>query len=163
ERSVRESRILRVIRTYEEQGFHRTGTSVDRASANWLGDQVRRAGLSPSIEPFPLQRVDPQTAVLITGSRRVEGLPLFDGAFTDAGGVRGRLGSLEGDSEIGLAESIPNAAGVGPLGDARRKNRHQAIVCITRGGRPGLCPSNAESFLQPFGPPVLQVASEHGG
>jgi len=33
---------------------------------------------------------------------------------------------------------------------------------VTRGARPGFCPSNADSFLQPFGPPVLQVASEEG-
>ena len=46
------------------------------------------------------------------------------------------------------------------LGDARRGNRHQAIVVITRCARPGLCPSNADSFLCPFGPPVLQVASQ---
>src|SRR5439155_6152620 len=25
---------------------------------------------------------------------------------------------------------------------------------------PGLCPSNADSFLEPFGPPVVQVSSE---
>src|SRR5215831_87812 len=42
----------------------------------------------------------------------------------------------------------------------RRQNRHQAIVVITRGARPGFCPSNARSFLRPFGPPVLQVTSE---
>ncbi len=31
---------------------------------------------------------------------------------------------------------------------------------VTQGQRPGLCPSNAESFLKPFGPPVLQISSE---
>jgi hypothetical protein len=46
------------------------------------------------------------------------------------------------------------------LGEARRQNRHQAIVVVTRGARPGFCPSNADSFLRPFGPPVLQVTSE---
>jgi hypothetical protein len=46
------------------------------------------------------------------------------------------------------------------VGDARRRNRHQAIVVATRGARPGFCPSNADSFLRPFGPPVLQVSSE---
>jgi len=61
---------------------------------------------------------------------------------------------------IGLTEAVPNTAAAGPLGDARRSNRHTAIVCITRGGRPGLCPSNADLFLRPFGPPVLQVSSE---
>ena len=46
------------------------------------------------------------------------------------------------------------------MGDARRQKRHQAIVVVTSGLRPGFCPSNADSFLDPFGPPVLQVASE---
>src|SRR5581483_7024130 len=41
-----------------------------------------------------------------------------------------------------------------------RQGRHRAIVVATRGLRPGFCPSNADSFLHPFGPPVLQVASE---
>jgi hypothetical protein len=45
------------------------------------------------------------------------------------------------------------------LGEARRANRHKAIVAVTQGTRQGLCPSNAEFFLQPFGPPVLQVSS----
>jgi hypothetical protein len=65
-------------------------------------------------------------------------------------------------TEIALVDSAPNAAAAGPLGDARRASRHRAIVCVTRGGRPGLCPSNADAFLNPFGPPVLQVSSEEG-
>jgi hypothetical protein len=97
---------------------------------------------------------------LIAADRRIEGVPLFDGGFTDPGGIRGRLGALQSDAEIGLAETAPNAAASGPLGDARRTNRHKAIVCITRGERSGLCPSNADLFLRPFGPPVLQVSSE---
>jgi hypothetical protein len=48
----------------------------------------------------------------------------------------------------------------GGILEARRQAKHQAIVAVTRGGRPGLCPSNAQSFLQAFGPPVLQVSSE---
>jgi hypothetical protein len=159
--SLRESRIRRIIHAFEEQGFHRTGTSVDRASANWLREEAHRAGLTASLESFSLHRVDPLAAALIVGDRRIEGIPLFDAAFTNELGVRGRLGLLDGGAEIGLAEAIPNAAGAGALGDARRKNRHKAIVCVTRGGEPGLCPSNADSFLRPFGPPVLQVGSEH--
>ena len=161
--SDRENRVRRIIRAFEEQGFHRTGTAVDRASANWLREEARQAGLNASLEPFSLQRVDIVSAALIAGGRRIEGIPLFDGAFTDTHGVRGRLGSLGTDAAIGLAETTPNAAGAGALGDARRAKRHQAIVCVTRGGEPGLCPSNADSFLQPFGPPVLQVGSELAG
>jgi hypothetical protein len=32
---------------------------------------------------------------------------------------------------------------------------------VTAGAKPGLCPSNADRFLEPFGPPVLQISSEH--
>jgi hypothetical protein len=153
-------RVARIVRAYEEQGIHRTGTAVDRASADWLASEVRQCGLTPEHESFTISRVDPTAAVLSAGGRRIEGIPLFDGGFTDSDGISGRFGTLASDAPIGLTETTPNAAGTGPLGEARRQNRHRAIVAITRGGRPGLCPSNAERFLDPFGPPVLQVSSE---
>src|SRR5579864_1764634 len=155
-----QGRIAQIIRAYEQQGFHRTATEVDRISGDWLATAVRQSGLTPAHETFTLSRVDPITASLLADGRRIEGVMLFDGAFTDAAGVRGRLGPLASDAPIGLTEIAPNTAGVGPLAEARRQNRHRAIVVVTRGGRPGLCPSNAESFLHSFGPPVLQVSSE---
>lgn len=154
-----ERRIARVIHEFEQQGFHRTGTAVDRRSGDWLCEEVKRIGLVPARESFSLSRVDPIHGRLMVDGRSIEGLPLFDGTFTDAHGIRGRLGSINSDADIGLVEAAPNAAAAGPLGDARRQHRHQAIVCVTRGGRPGLCPSNADHFLNPFGPPVLQVSS----
>lgn len=153
-------RIAAVIREYEEQGFHRTATGVDQRSGQWLAEQVQRAGLRPAIEPFAISRVDPVTTVLIGGGRRIDGLPMFDGAFTNAGGISGRLGPLHSDAEIGLTGTAVNAASRGPLGDARRANTHKGIIAITKGARPGLCPSNADDFLKPFGPPVLQVSSD---
>ncbi|MBY0496729.1 MAG: hypothetical protein K2Y23_21180 [Cyanobacteria bacterium] len=158
--SAREARIRRIIQAYSDQGYHRTGTRVDRASANWLRDQVRDFGVKASLEGFSHDRVDPVTSIVVVGGRRIEGLPLFDAAFTDRKGVTGKLGPLDSDAAIGLTDSLPNAAAAAALGGARKENRHQAIVCITRGARPGLCPSNADSFLQPFGPPVLQVSDE---
>ena len=156
-----QQRIGSVIRAYEEQGFHRTGTPVDRISGDWLANEVRQIGLEPIREEFPLHRVDPVDASLVVNDCKIEGLPFFDGAFTSPAGIAGPLGKLNSDASIGLGEIPPNAAAAGPLGDARRQNGHQAIVVITRGARPGFCPSNAESFLHSFGPAVLQVASEH--
>jgi hypothetical protein len=159
----RAERVARIVAAFERQGIHRTGTDVDRVSAEWLAAEVRGAGLTPALEAFPLSRVDPIAAVLTVRGRRIQGVPLFDAAFTGAEGVRGRLGPSHGDAEFALVESAPNAAAAGALGDARRAARHKAIVCVTRGGRPGLCPSNADAFLKPFGPPTLQVSSEEGG
>jgi hypothetical protein len=154
-----QQRIGAVIRGYEEQGFHRTGTDIDRMSADWLAGEVRQIGLEPALEEFPLNRVDPVGASLVVNGRRIEGLPLFDSGFTSAAGIEGPLGALNSDAPIGLCESPPNGQETGALGDARRHNRHRAIVVVTRGARPGFCPSNADSFLRPFGPVVLQVAS----
>jgi len=158
-----QQRIAQIIHAYEEQGNHRTATKVDRVSGDWLAAKVRQSGLSPAREIFTISRVDPVTASLSANGRLIEGVPLFDGSFTDAGGVSGRLGPIATDAPIGLAEIVPNTAGTGLLAEARRQGRHRAIVVITRGGRPGLCPSNAASFLDPFGPPVLQVSSEEDG
>ena len=155
-----QQRIGTVIRAYAEQGFHRTGTAVDRRSGEWLANEVRQIGLEPMLEAFSLNRVDPVGASLVVNDRTIEGLPLFDGGFTDPAGVAGPLGQLNSDAEIGLTEIPPNAAEAGALGEARRQSRHQAIVVVTRGARPGFCPSNADSFARPFGPPVLQVANE---
>ena len=150
-------RIANVIREYEAQGFHRTGTRVDNASGDWLAEEVGRAGVRATLEPFALNRVDPVTCTLTIGDRRVEGLPLFDGAFTSAAGIDGKLGT-----DIAVTETAVNAAARGALGDLRRSGRYRAIVAVTKGRTPGLCPSNADAFLNPFGPPVLQVSSEEG-
>lgn len=159
----RRTPIADIIRSFEAQGDHRTGTEPDLASGNWLMEQVRMLGLAPAREDFSLNRVNPINASLTIGGRRIEGIPLFDGTFTDDRGIGGRLGALSGDARIGITEITPNAAGSGALGEARRQNRHAAIVAVTRGGKPGLCPSNADSFLHPFGPPVLQISSEQAG
>jgi hypothetical protein len=156
------ARAADVVRQFEAQGYHRTGTTVDNASAEWLAGQVRGAGLTPALESFPLSRVDPATSALVVGERRIDGLPLFDGAFTTQAGVTGTLGAPAGSADIALTQTAVNAARAGALGTARRAERFKAIVAVTRGRRPGLCPSNADDFLRPFGPPVLQVSSEEG-
>jgi hypothetical protein len=115
-----EDRISKVIQDYGEQGFHRTGTSVDRRSGDWLCEKVSRIGLAPTREMFSLNRIDLIQTHLIAGNRRIEGLPLFDGGFTEGNGVRGRIGPIDSAVEIGLTEAAPNtaAAGGGGLGCA---------------------------------------------
>jgi hypothetical protein len=160
-RSDVQRRIADFIHRYEEQGFHRTGTEVDQISGEDLANHVRDIGLAPVREEFSIGRVDPIDASLVVNGRKIEGLPLFDGGFTTAAGIRGRIGELNSNAPIGLTQiAQPFLAGAGLLGDARRQNKHQAIIVVTEGHRPGFCLSNADSFLSPFGPPVLQVTSE---
>jgi len=148
-----------VIRGYSAEGLHRTATAVDRASADRLLALARSAGAKPSLEPFELSRVDPVMCLVEIEGRRIEGLPMFDGAFTGSTGIVGPLGPIEREADIAFVQTPPN--GEVALHRMRVASRHRAIVAVTMGGKPGLCPVNAASFTKPFGPPVLQVGSEH--
>jgi hypothetical protein len=156
---VVERRAADTIRAYSAEGHHRTATTVDRASAGALLLRARATGATASLEPFDLSRVDPGPAFLQIREQRLEGLPMFDAAFTDARGATGRIGPMDGDQPIGLVRIAPNAEA--SLRQQRQQSRHLAIVAVTVGGKPGLCPLNAGWFTEPFGPPVLQVSSEH--
>jgi hypothetical protein len=160
-----EQRVAAVIQTYDAQGNHRTGTEVDNASAQWLAGETRNLGVRATPEPFTLSRVDPQLSYLRIGDRRIDGVPLFDAGLTAVEGVRGRLGPLGSDAEIGLAETTPFRL-MDPIGNEERnqvaearQSRHKAVVLLTRGSRAGLFLMNAPAFTRPFGPPMLQVSS----
>jgi hypothetical protein len=159
-----EERLGAVVEAYDAQGNHRTATPVDNASAEWLALETRRAGVEPLLESFSLSRVDPVSCHLRVGEWRIDGVPLFDGDFTDPNGIQGRLGPLGSDAEIGVLETEPfnliepRREQGGPVTAARR-SVHKGIVLLTRGSRPGLFLINAASFMSPFGPPALQVSS----
>ena len=159
-----EQRVAGVIQAYDAQGNHRTGTNVDRASAEWLAKEARQLGAAPALEPFTVSRIDPQSCYLRMEGRRIDCVPVFDAGFTSAEGVRGKFGPLGSDAEIALVESEPaqlNEPGVELRNQVReaRSSRHKGVVVLTRGVRPGLFLLNASAFTKPSGPPMLQISS----
>jgi hypothetical protein len=154
-----EQRASAVIGGYSAEGLHRTATPVDRASADRLLALARDAGARPTLESFQLSRVDPVECFVEIGGRRIDGLPLFDGGFTGADGVAGTLGPIERDGSIAFVQTPPN--GEQALHRLRVASRHRAIVAVTVGARPGLCPVNAGWFSEPLAAPVVQIAGEH--
>jgi hypothetical protein len=159
----RKRRISDLIQTYDGQGIHRTATIVDNASADWLRQLANVAGGDAHLNAFSLRQVDIRAAYIEVDGRRIEGVPLFDGGFTGDTGIVGTLGSADSTADIALV-SI-DSAGIGTEGhglDAvRRSGSHRAIVAVTTTETPGLTLSNAVSFANPYGVPVLQLASEH--
>jgi hypothetical protein len=161
---VLEERLAALIAAYDKQGDHRTGTDVDHASARWLVERARQMGVEAVLEPFPLDRIDPQSCYLRVAARCIGGVPLYDAAFTGVEGVHGRLGPLGSDAEIALVETEPFAL-MEPQKEQRdavskaRLSRHKAVILVTRGSRPGLFLLNAPSFTKPLGPPMLQVSN----
>lgn len=159
--SERRERIADVFRMYHLQGSHRTASEVDSDSGLWLGEEAARLGATVTSRSFTLSRVDLQTCVVESGDDRREGVPFFDGGFTGADGIRGRIGVAGSGAPIVLAtldQAAISSEGQS-IADLRRAAGTRAIVAVTEGGEAGLCPSNARSFVKPFGVPVLQVSS----
>lgn len=153
------------IKGWDTINDHRTGTVGDRHTADWLAERVISVGLEPRRDDFPLSRWVLGRCALAVDGTVVEGVPLFDGGTTGPEAVVGGLGRL-GDSgaRIGVG-AFGNAAGgaTGALAAARRNNEHAAIVAVSKMDDrvTGLALQNADRFNDPFGPPVLQVATEH--
>lgn len=163
--SDRAKRIAEIIDQYDSQGFHRTGTDVDKVSASWLGERIHQLGIEAVLEKFPVSRVDPVHAYVQIGKRRIKGIPCFDGTFTDADGIKGRLGLLGNDANIALTQISPasNTPKDKEFEASRRSGHYKGIIAITQGGHPGLAPINAPGFTSPYGSPVLQVSSKDIG
>jgi hypothetical protein len=159
-----EQRVATVIAAYDAQGNHRTGTMVDRQSAEWLAAQIRRLAVEPVLEPFTLDRIDLRSCYLRVADRRIDGVPLFDAGFTGREGVTGVVGLPGSDADIAVVESaLPDIANTNPAqGDEveeARRRPYKAVVVLTRGPNPGLFLLNASRFRAPAGPPMLQISS----
>lgn len=156
----RRDALRRAISEYDAQGWHRTGTDVDNRSADWLCACLRARGIDGRVVQLPFDRFEPGTATLVTRDLRLDGLPLFDGGTTPHGGIRGRLGPIGSDALIGVTVGRPNAA-TEELREAREDGRHAVIVTVSHDGQSGLAVTNATRYDRPYGPPVLQLGSEH--
>src|SRR5262249_12676056 len=83
---------------------------------------------------------------------------------TDAKGVHGKLGPVGSDAEIGVAASggrtvSDTAHRAQNEVERARRSRHKAVVVVTHDVHPGLFLLNANEFLRPAGPAMLQVSS----
>ena len=159
------SRIGHDIQGWDAIEDHRTGTEGDARTAEWLGDELQRAGLEPELDWFDFERRVLHECYVASADQRADGVPLFDGGCTDAAGLEARLSELGEGTDIGLTLFGPGPwhPGTQALSRARRESQHRAIVAVAAGDlvRPGLALLNADDYAAPHGPPVLQVATEH--
>jgi len=151
-----EDRISSVISAFDSQGWHRTGTAVDAASASWFAAEVGRTGALASIETYRFTRLVPRESFIEVDGRRIEAVPLFDSTATPPEGVTAPLGA--GPSRIALVAAAPG--GHSPELDDLRNSGAPGVVIVTTAQRPGIAPRNANDFRRPFGTPALQVAGE---
>lgn len=159
--AVRRERIADVFRMYHLLGSHRTATGPDHDTAEWLLGEVSKRGAEGMPRQFALDRVDLHACFIESGDTRREALPFFDGGWTGAAGIRGRLGPRGSGNPIVLVtlDQAAISSEGRSIADLRKDTAIKAIVALTDGGMPGLCPSNARDFTAPYGAPVVQVSS----
>ncbi len=159
------ARIQQHIQDWDAIVDHRTGTAGDNLTAESLSNALREAGVEPAVVWFDFQRRVLHDCNVAAAGKRADGVPLFDGGYTDAHGLQAPLTTLDVAGDIGLTLFGPGPGhpGTKDLENARRGDVHQAIVAVAAGDaiRPGLALLNADHYTQPYGPPVLQVATEH--
>ena len=146
--------------------LHRTGTEGDNETAYWLADEIKKCGLLAEVDKFNFIRRTPGKCQVSNDTHTAIGLPMFDGGSTGFDGIKGPHGSLNTDDVIAITQygSSANDGSSINLNKARAESKHPAIIAIAdvSPNIPGLAVQNAESYRKPFGPPVLQVATQEG-
>ncbi len=140
---------------------HRTATIGDEQTGRWLADALIEAGAGGCLDEFHFRRREVAGSELVfSDGTRITGVPLFDGGITAASGISATAGV-----EISVMEFAPfdGDERTQALHAARAAGKHQGIIALCAGDavHPGLAVVNAERFAEPYGPPVLQVATEH--
>ena len=97
--------ITGIIKDYDNQGIHRTGMKVDKINADWLVGEIRKIGLIPELEKFPINRIDIKNCYLKIKNRIIDGIPLFDCTLRDKVYVKGKLGSIRNKNTIGIIQA----------------------------------------------------------
>ncbi len=149
------------LAAWDGQGIHRTATDGDARGAAWLAGEARALGAKVDIESFSLSRIDPIAAFVEVDGEKYHGELLFDAPDTPSVGVTALASADGGQGLITLSAHSPRVVYAPDFVKARRASLAQAAVIVTTGDAPGLALLNAEAFNTPFGPPTLQVASEH--
>ncbi len=155
-----ENRAALWLQAWDAAGTHRTGTAGDAAGAAWLAQAAASLGAAAAVETFALDRIDPIAAYLEVDGTRFEGVPVFDAPSTGPDGITGVLGTIGGDTTIGVAEQSPQAVYSGEYRALRNDTAHGGLVIVCQGAQPGLALLNAEQFRHPYGAPAIHLASE---
>ncbi len=160
------------IRAYERFGIHRSGWPGDAATSEWLVEELGRLGVAADTERFTFPRVETRRARLSWGAGprdHADGVPMYDGGFTPAGGIEGELVSDEDRDPRGKIVVLVSAAARGPAGNPPTGARETFGELAGAGAVGAVVPTgegssirlrNAEYIDRPFSLPVLQVAPD---
>jgi hypothetical protein len=150
------------LASWEEFGWHWTGSSVQQASAEWLAHEAGNAGMHCEVQTFPFSRTQVEVCSLNDDQHHEIGLPLFNHPNTPASGLTGIIAVPPAAGDIALLMLSPQArvedALAAALANAPKGGSYRAAIVVTTGALPGLAPLDVVPRPMPL--PVIQVSSE---
>lgn len=153
---VSEQLCSEVVREFDQQGWHRTGSVTDTESAAWLQQRCASISLEAEQHLYPFPRVDPGPCTVDFSGTRIEGYPLIDSVLPPPGTVIKGAASLPGNAGTVCVIRVNQHRNEAELSAARTAG-HQAIVAAIDGDESGFTLLNAWRFGDPYGPPVIQL------
>lgn len=154
--SVSPELLSEIVREYDAEGWHRTGTETDAASGRWLIDRVQSLEVLGDLLDYPFERIDPTPNTVSAGDFLVEGYPALDSVLPGPNTVINA--PLSFDDEPGTIRllRIDQHANEHEL-DAARKGQNLAIIAVIEGDADGFTLINAWKYRNPEGLPVAQM------
>ncbi len=159
--------VLADLTAFDNISDHRTASLGDLATSHWLIAACADQGMQANLLEYPFaRRTVTHASIMLRDGREITGLPLFDSPDSPPGGISGSAVSLGASGTIGVCRFTPQDGHplTQALHSARSNPEHEVIIAISAADDvvPGIAVLNAERYGAPFGPPVLQIASEEG-
>lgn len=145
-----------IVRAYDQQGWHRTGSAVDNDSGEWLVREMQARGVAAELDSFPFTRVDSDPCRVWAGDWQVDGQPMPDGLLPPSGTT---LTGVFADSPdmANFALVRIDQHGQSALLDTLSQQPWKAVVAAVEGTTTGLTLRNAWHYDEPRGAPIIQV------
>ena len=141
--------LYRRVCEYAALGDHRTGSAVDRATADWLEEQLVTCGAAVQRQTYAFDRFHAQTRLLLDGVE-IPSMPLYYESIATLN--RGRIAVArfaDGEHGSGLDDQLENVI------DAAVGAGFDALVVATEGPSGGLVAVNCEPVMRDRLPVVL--------
>ncbi|MBC8101270.1 MAG: hypothetical protein H7Z41_01600 [Cytophagales bacterium] len=169
-RFLRGEALFRDVEAYAALGEHRTATSADKRTGEWLAENLRRAGFKPEFLPFTTRQFFPETVRLEVGGRAVSAFPLWFSKPTGTADLSAPLAMTEDSKDRIALVSFPfdHGASFGSRFENLRRVEAaiaagaKGIIAVTEGPTGELIALNVSPSQTAIPIPVLLVGGREG-
>lgn len=170
-----ENEIKNWLKTYSEEGYHRTGSRADKQNAIWIKKQLANHGYQVNLEPVAFDKAESTNAKVIFKTvvkRILLGMSLLNTESTETMGIKGHFGEAIDANQIPViyyyvmlpSKKFPEQflkKNHRRLTQLLHSKKYPGIIVITQGNRAGLAPFNINIQNQ-YATPVVLVSSYFG-